>query len=425
MRVQVMRSFKSDHRVAALDRGIALILLGFLAAGCSSGVSRFADMQMFANSTPNQRTALEGVQEQPYSGDAIEPAATDGAYTGSVSREALKPVDPAAGNGGRDEPAAVKIDRARNEREAAEVGGSRVLLEPADSVREADPIDTGTGETQATLRNGETIYGLSRRFGVPAKTILEVNNIEDPTAVTAGSKVVIPARVQSGNASVSEPDNHPEMASAGSARGEKADENTNKSPRPTPAPDRVAVLPTTAGTGDRGTAAGTSPQAVGKSRKTDRLPRHNTPPPKKADEVIEEAKADFGNTPGDSGIGKMRWPASGRIVSEFGKMESGRRNEGVDIALPFGSTVKAAENGVVIYAGDGLKEFGNTVLIRHENGVVTIYGHASSLSVKRGDTVKRGQEIARSGMSGSADAPKLHFEVREKSVPVDPLTYLR
>ena len=410
MRVQVMRSFKSDHRVAALNRGIALIFLGFLAAGCSSGVSRFADLQMFANSTANQRTALEGVQD---SGDAIEPAATDGAYTGSVSREALKPVDPAAGNGGRDEPAAVKIDRARIGREAA------------DSVREADPIDTGTGETQATLRNGETIYGLSRRFGVPAKAILEVNNIEDPTAVAAGSKIVIPARVHSGNASVSEPDNHPEMASAGSARGEKADENTNKSPRPTPAPDRVAVLPATAGTGDRGTAAGTPPQAVGKSRKTDRLPRHNTPPPKKADEVIEEAKADFGNTPGDSGIGKMRWPASGRIVSEFGKMESGRRNEGVDIALPFGSTVKAAENGVVIYAGDGLTEFGNTVLIRHENGVVTIYGHASSLSVKRGDTVKRGQEIARSGMSGSADAPKLHFEVREKAVPVDPLTYLR
>ena len=410
MRVQVMRSFKSDHRVAALDRGIVLILLGFLAAGCSSGVSRFADMQMFANSTPNQRTALEGVQD---SGDAIEPAATDGAYTGSVSREALKPVDPAAGNGGRDEPAAVKIDRARIGREAA------------DSVREADPIDTGTGETQATLRNGETIYGLSRRFGVPAKAILEVNNIEDPTAVAAGSKIVIPARVHSGNASVSEPDNHPEMASAGSARGEKSDENTNKSPRPTPAPDRVAVLPTTAGTGDRGTAAGTSPQAVGKSRKTDRLPRHNTPPPKKADEVIEQEKADFGNTPGDSGIGKMRWPARGRIVSEFGKMESGRRNEGVDIALPSGSTVKAAENGVVIYAGDGLKEFGNTVLIRHKNGVVTIYGHASSLSVKRGDTVKRGQEIARSGMSGSADAPKLHFEVREKAVPVDPLTYLR
>jgi murein DD-endopeptidase MepM/ murein hydrolase activator NlpD len=385
MRVQVMRSFKSDHRVAALNRGIALIFLGFLAAGCSSGVSRFADLQMFANSTANQRTVLESVEQQPYSGDAIEPATTDGAYTGSVSREALKSV----------------------------------------SVREADPVDTRTGETQAILRNGETIYGLSRRFGVPAKTILEVNNIEDPTAVTAGSKVVIPARVQSGNASVSEPDNHPEMASAGSARGEKADENTNKSPRPTPAPDRVAVLPTTAGTGDRGTAAGTPPQAVGKSRKTDRLPRHNTPPPKKADEVIEQEKADFGNTPGDSGIGKMRWPARGRIVSEFGKMESGRRNEGVDIALPSGSTVKAAENGVVIYAGDGLTEFGNTVLIRHENGVVTIYGHASSLSVKRGDTVKRGQEIARSGMSGSADAPKLHFEVREKSVPVDPLTYLR
>jgi len=171
------------------------------------------------------------------------------------------------------------------------------MLEAADSVREADPVDTGTGETQAILRNGETIYGLSRRFGVPAKTILEVNNIEDPTAVTAGSKVVIPARVQSGNASVSEPDNHPEMASAGSARGEKADENTNKFPKPTPAPDRVAVLPTTAGTGDRGTAAGTPPQAVGKSRKTDRLPRHNARCRKRPMKSLSKKRRTLGTHP--------------------------------------------------------------------------------------------------------------------------------
>ena len=86
--------------------------------------------------------------------------------------------------------------------------------------------------------------------------------------------------------------------------------------------------------------------------------------------------------------------------------------------------MKAAENGVVIYAGNGLKEFGNTVLVRHDNGLVTVYGHASELKVQRGQKVKRGEEIAESGMSGNAKSPQLHFEVRKDSSPVDPSTYL-
>ena len=115
----------------------------------------------------------------------------------------------------------------------------------------------------------------------------------------------------------------------------------------------------------------------------------------------------------------MRWPVRGRVISGFG---SGK--DGVDIAVPSGTPIKAAENGVVIYAGDGLKEFGNTVLVRHENGLVTVYGHASSIEVQRGQKVKRGQEIALSGMSGTTDSPKLHFEVRKNSAPVDPSGYL-
>src|SRR6185312_15667379 len=125
--------------------------------------------------------------------------------------------------------------------------------------------------------------------------------------------------------------------------------------------------------------------------------------------------------PDATGVGKMRWPVRGRVITGFGK-GSGRSNDGIDIAVPEGTPVKAAENGVVIYAGDGLKEFGNTVLVRHEDGLVTVYGHASELKVARGDKVKRGQEIAVSGMSGTTDTPKLHFEVRKNSSPVDPKT---
>src|SRR5690606_7507598 len=113
----------------------------------------------------------------------------------------------------------------------------------------------------------------------------------------------------------------------------------------------------------------------------------------------------------------------GRVISPFGT-GGGKPNDGIDISVPEGTSVKAAENGVVIYAGDGLKDFGNTVLVRHESGLVTVYGHANELKVKRGDTVKRGQEIASSGMSGSTTVPKLHFEVRKDSAPVDPVSFL-
>ena len=142
-------------------------------------------------------------------------------------------------------------------------------------------------------------------------------------------------------------------------------------------------------------------------------------PPKKDAKVIQQAEDDDAVAPDATGIGKMRWPVRGRVISNFG---AGK--DGVDIAVPEGTPVKAAENGVVIYAGDGLKEFGNTVLVRHENGLVTVYGHASSIEVQRGQKVKRGQEIALSGMSGTTDSPKLHFEVRKNSAPVDPSGYL-
>ena len=113
-----------------------------------------------------------------------------------------------------------------------------------------------------------------------------------------------------------------------------------------------------------------------------------------------------------------------RVVAGFKAQSDGKPNDGIDIAVPEGTPIKAAENGIVIYAGDGLKDFGKTVLVRHEDGLVTVYGHASEIEVERGATVRRGQEIARSGLTGNADSPKLHFEVRKNSTPVDPTKYL-
>ena len=134
-------------------------------------------------------------------------------------------------------------------------------------------------------------------------------------------------------------------------------------------------------------------------------------PPKK-EKLVEQASLEPADAPDATGIGKMRWPVRGRVISSYGK-GSGAESDGIDIAVPEGTPVKAAENGVVIYAGNGLKEFGNTVLVRHEDGLVTVYGHTSEIKVQRGQKVKRGDDIALSGMSGTTDAPKLHFEVRK------------
>ena len=117
----------------------------------------------------------------------------------------------------------------------------------------------------------------------------------------------------------------------------------------------------------------------------------------------------------------VRWPARGRVIAGY----SGKGgNEGINLAVPEGTPIKAAEGGTVAYAGNELKGYGNLVLIRHPNGYVSAYAHNGDLKVKRGDTVKRGQVVAQSGQTGNVSSPQLHFELRKGSSPVDPTPYL-
>jgi len=120
----------------------------------------------------------------------------------------------------------------------------------------------------------------------------------------------------------------------------------------------------------------------------------------------------------------FRWPVRGKVITSYGAKTNGKANDGINLAVPEGTPVKAAEDGVVAYAGNELKGYGNLVLIRHANGYVTAYAHASELLVKRGDAIKRGQVIAKSGQSGEVASPQLHFEIRKGSTPVDPLQFL-
>jgi murein DD-endopeptidase MepM/ murein hydrolase activator NlpD len=119
------------------------------------------------------------------------------------------------------------------------------------------------------------------------------------------------------------------------------------------------------------------------------------------------------------------WPVNGHVISHFGPKAGGLHNDGINIAAARGTRVRAAENGVVAYAGNELRGFGNLLLIRHGDGWVSAYAHNDRLLVGRGDSVRRGQAIALVGMTGNVATPQLHFELRRGANPVDPLDYLR
>jgi murein DD-endopeptidase MepM/ murein hydrolase activator NlpD len=118
------------------------------------------------------------------------------------------------------------------------------------------------------------------------------------------------------------------------------------------------------------------------------------------------------------------WPVRGRVIARFGPIPGNLRNDGINIAVPEGTDVHAADDGLVVYAGNDVKGYGNLVLMRHGNGFVTAYAHASQLLVSTGDTIQRGQVIAKSGRTGQAREPQVHFEIRKGTMPVDPLQYL-
>ena len=120
----------------------------------------------------------------------------------------------------------------------------------------------------------------------------------------------------------------------------------------------------------------------------------------------------------------FRWPVQGRVIARFGDATGDEKNEGINLAVPEGTPVKAAQGGVVVYADNKLKRYGNLVLVRHEGDWVTAYAHLSEMLVRPGDKVTRGQIIAKTGQSGSVSSPQLHFEIRQGPIPVDPLQHL-
>jgi len=313
------------------------------------------------------------------------------------------------------------------------------------------PSWTWDGGTPITVKPGETVEGIARAHGVPVSALMEANHITSPTAVYPGEHLVIP-RYRSATAAeppqtriattapvMAPPPRGGLVAPAGVhvvapgetlnsiarlygkpvaviARANGISPDTmvrvgqhvvipQMGERPAPAPQRVEApvpAPTTVATVE-------SPHSARVAEPSEPVASSN---PIKAEQAAASAMPSF------------RWPVRGRIIAAFGPKPNGLQNDGINLAVPEGTPVKAAEDGVVAYAGNELKGYGNLVLIRHANGFVTAYADASELLVKRGDTVKRGQVIAKSGETGNVTSPQLHFEIRKGATPVDPAQYL-
>ena len=286
---------------------------------------------------------------------------------------------------------------------------------------------TAQGGSAVTLGQGETIRTLANRYGVPEAAIRSANNITGNPA--PGARVIIPV-YQSGQVAKAAP-----VAAPAPAMKQAAAQ-----PAPLPAPQQIATKQVAAAQPAKTDLPQKGPTA-GRTDLPQKLPATPAPEPVKQAKVEpaaapqkaaaapapapeaqaapkEDTTASLGAAASSTG-GEFRWPAKGRIIQGFGG-----GSDGINIALPEGTPVKAVENGVVAYAGNELKGYGNLVLIRHDNGFVSAYANNGELKVKRGEHVKRGQTIATSGQTGNVSSPQLHFELRKGSTPVDPMPYL-
>jgi murein DD-endopeptidase MepM/ murein hydrolase activator NlpD len=255
--------------------------------------------------------------------------------------------------------------------EASTAGRTPLARGAGPPLAAAAPVPTAGWEGRHTLKAGESLYGIARQHGVALAELQRVNGITEPTRVRAGTVLSVPGSAPAGE---------PAPASAQSA----------------------------------------APGSAGQPRIL------NPPAAERKTAALTDRSSDATEAAGEPGSAssRFRWPAHGRLIASFGKRTDGTHNDGINIAVPQGTEIHAAESGRVAYAGDELKGYGNLVLIRHSNGWVSAYAHADQILVKRDDVVRRGQVIAKAGKTGTVDQPQLHFELRQGAKPVDPLPHL-
>jgi murein DD-endopeptidase MepM/ murein hydrolase activator NlpD len=252
-----------------------------------------------------------------------------------------------------------------------------------------------------TVREGDTLFGVARRFSIDPRSLANLNDIPLETRAKPGQRLALPPLVV---------DRGPNPAARGARPEGLVDPSetaaNNAYARPTPGQTSSVTRPSPA----------IKPEA-------DRAAVEPLPPRPETSVTSESQIIGLGK-------GKFIWPLKGEILSSYGPKGAGQRNDGVNIAATTGDPVKAAAAGTVVYAGNSIPAFGNLVLVKHPGGWATLYGNLGKITVKNNAQVSQGEEVGTAGVSGSVDKPQVHFEIRyaqnahDKAKPYDPASLL-
>jgi murein DD-endopeptidase MepM/ murein hydrolase activator NlpD len=423
-----MPRLKVPSRPFAWPRVAVLALAGVAVAGCENS-NRF-DSNPFASNPPPRQETTGSISQRPASRTAVVSQPLP-----APSRPETVAANGGYGNGGY---ASGAHGLGAYRPGTSDVTGS-VPAHPA-----PPPVPAGhwtwDGGQPVTIGHGETLDAVARKNGVPLSALMEVNGITNVASIRPGQRLVIPRYVSGSAAQASAPPPAPAAQVSenvhvvgpgesliGIARNHGVTLTALAHANNIQPYDKVSI-------GSRLTIPGQkvamrqAPAPKVAQPRTVATEKVATVPAQTARVAKPEAgvhETEITKTVEPEGaIPSFRWPVKGRIIAAFGQRPNGVQNDGINLAVPEGTPVKAADDGVVAYAGNELKGYGNLVLIRHSNGYVSAYANASELMVKRGDNVKRGQVIAHAGQTGNVTSPQLHFEIRKGSTPVDPTKYL-
>lgn len=289
-------------------------------------------------------------------------------------------------------------------------------LPPPETKPAAPAARTGDGAGRIVVtRKGDTLYSISRRHGVALRELIDINRVRPPYKLSPGRRLILPVprmhRVARGESVYGIARKYGVRMSAlvrlNRIRPPYHISVGRRLDLPGAQPIRTASRASAPVHKRRAGPAGASASS-----------RASPPPPVRGRRAVPVGKA-----PPRAGRG-FQWPLRGRIIVAFGPRGGGLHNDGINILGRRGAAVRSAENGVVAYAGNELQGFGNLLLIKHAGGWMTAYAHVGKLLVKRGETVRRGQTIARVGRTGNVSRPQLHFEIRRRDQPVNPMKYL-
>jgi murein DD-endopeptidase MepM/ murein hydrolase activator NlpD len=264
---------------------------------------------------------------------------------------------------------------------------------------------------------GDTVYAIARRTGTDPQAIIKLNRLRAPYRLEIGQTVRIPEQVRAASAAPAPV--YREEAPSRTTRYVRPGDTLYSISRATGASVQALAranglrAPYTLEVGDQLTIPPTDQKKQREARAGDKNMRNLA------------RNVNFTTSPKGGGDRLFEWPLKGAIIGEYGAGVMGKRNDGVNIAAPVGTPVRAAADGQVVYRGSELDGYGNLLLIKHMDGFVTAYAHNDVMLVEKGQPVRKGQMIAKVGQTGAASEPQLHFEIRQNLKAVDPLGFLK